>query len=351
MQARVTGAFPERAAQGEAAPPAGAAKTLWKRWGTTGITVASLVLAGYLLHRTFSQYSWEELWAAVLSVPMEHLLLACLFSAASYLSLTWFDWLGIRYAGRRLPYPKVALASFLGLSIGHTLGLAALSSGMIRYRFYRRWGLSNEEVAKIILLCGVTVGVGLIALGGAGLLLRPDLGERITGMSHGSMLAMGAGGILLTIVYVVLSATLRAPLRIYHWSFQMPTLKVALGQVAAGTVNFILVAACLHQTLLPFSDMPFLGVAAIFIIANTTTMISNVPGGLGVIESVVLFLMPGDQIIGGLIAFRCIYFFLPLLIGGLVFAITELRIRAKDRRAAGSDAPPLRMAMAGKASG
>ena len=350
MQARATGALTEQMGQDETNPPSGAAKSLWKRWGTMAITVASLALAAYLLHRTFSKYSWDELLASVLSVPVEHLLLACLFSALSYLSLTWFDWLGIRYAGNRVPYPKVALASFLGLSIGHTLGLAALSSGMIRYRFYRRWGLSNEQIAKVVLLCGVTVGVGLIALGGVGLLLRPDLGERITGMSHGTMLAMGAGGIALTILYVVLSGVLRAPLHIYRWSFKMPTVKVALGQVAAGTINFLLVAACLHQTLLPFSDMPFLGVAAIFIIANTTTMISNVPGGLGVIESVVLFLMPGDQIIGGLIAFRCIYFFLPLMIGGLVFLITETRIRAKDQRAE-RKAPALGGAMAGRASG
>jgi len=51
---------------------------------------------------------------------------AGLFTAASYLSLTGFDYLGMRYAGARLAYRRAALASFTGLSIGHTLGLAPL---------------------------------------------------------------------------------------------------------------------------------------------------------------------------------------------------------------------------------
>lgn len=302
-----------------------------KRWAAIGVTVLALGLAAFLLHRTFSRYSFDDLVAAVASVPVDHLLLAGAFAAGSYACLTCFDGMAVRYVDHRLPYPKVALASFLGLSIGHTVGMAALSSGMIRYRFYARWGLSNEEVAKVILFCGATVAVGLVTLGGAGLLFRPDLGQRITGFGQPAMLALGAGCLLLTTLYVALSAFLRHPLRIWKWSFQMPSLRLALGQVLIGTANFMLVAACLHQTLSAASDMPYLGVAAIFVIANITSLISHVPGGLGVIESVVLYLMPGKGVIGGLIAFRCIYFFIPLVLGGSLFAVTELVMRARGR--------------------
>lgn len=38
-------------------------------------------------------------------------------------------------------YPRAALASFTSLAIGHNVGVAALSSGAVRYRFYSRWAL------------------------------------------------------------------------------------------------------------------------------------------------------------------------------------------------------------------
>ena len=70
----------------------------------------------------------------------------------------------MRYAGRDLPYRKIALTSFISLSIGHTLGFAAFSSGAVRYRFYAAWGLSAGDVGRIIVFCGFTVLVGLCTL-------------------------------------------------------------------------------------------------------------------------------------------------------------------------------------------
>ena len=324
----------QEASADESSPPEGAQGKgrPWRRWVTVGVSVAAVSLAAFLLYRTFSRYSWQELVDSVASVPVGNLLLAGLFAALSYLCLTGFDWMATRYVGKRLPYPQVALASFLSLSMGHTIGMAALSSGMIRYRFYSRWGLSNEEVAKVILFCGLTVGIGLIALGGAGLLVRPDLGQRITGLGEPAMLALGAGCLALVALYLVLAAFLRRPLHLWRWSFQMPGLRLAIAQVVIGTTNFMLVAACLHQSLAAFTEMPYLGIAAIFVIANVTTLISHVPGGLGVIESVVMFILKDEDVIGGLIAFRCIYFFIPLAIGGTIFLLTELVFRARGRQ-------------------
>jgi uncharacterized membrane protein YbhN (UPF0104 family) len=130
------------------------------------IAVAAIALAAFLLYRTLSRYSWPEIAASVAAIPVHRLIFAAGFAAASYLCLTGFDYLALRYVGRPLPYRKAALASFVALSMGHNIGLAALSSGTIRYRFYSRWGLSAGEVAKVILFCGITVGLGLITLGG-----------------------------------------------------------------------------------------------------------------------------------------------------------------------------------------
>lgn len=302
------------------------------------IAAGAVSLAAFLLYRTLSRYSLNELIAAVTAVPAPSLLAAAGFAAASYLSLTFFDYLALRYVGRPLPYPKAALASFTALSLGHNIGLAALSSGAVRYRFYSRWGLNTGEVAKIIVFCGVTVGLGLTTLGGAALLLRSGLAVEITGLTHSIVIGLGLVCLAVPAIYLILSIVVRRPLRIRRWSLEIPSFRLAIGQVVIGSINFAFVAACLHQALTAVADVAYLGVASVYVIANATALVSHVPGGLGVIESVVMYLLPQSDLIGPLLVFRFVYFLVPLGLGGILFAVTELVLRPRNSGAHG-DAP------------
>lgn len=301
------------------------------------VAVAIVCLAAFLLYRTLSNYSLGEIEAALHSIPLKRIGLMIFFAAASYLCLTGFDWLALRYVGRDIPYPKVALASFCSLSLGHNIGFAALSSGAIRYRFYTRWGASAGDVAKIIIFCGMTVGFGLAVLGGCAILLRPELAARITGLPQGTVVLLGVVLLASAALYVALSAFRQRPVQLWKWRIEIPSLRLAVGQIVIGPINFAFVAACLYQALAAVQEVPYLEVAAVYVIANVTSLVSHVPGGLGVIETVVLYLLPGANVIGALIAFRAVYFLLPLTIGAPLFAITELmlkhsKMRTRDKR-------------------
>jgi uncharacterized membrane protein YbhN (UPF0104 family) len=298
------------------------------------LAVAAAALAAFLLYRTLSRYNMDQLVAAVAAVPVERLLGAGGFAAASYVALTGFDYLALRYVGRPLPYPKAALASFTSLSLGHNIGLAALSSGAVRYRFYSRWGLGTTDVAKLIVFCGLTVGLGLMVLGGLALLLRPELASAVTGLPSMLVLSTGVACLVVPAAYLALAAFVRKPLVFRNWSIEIPRLPLAAAQIVVGSLNFAFVAACLHQTLAAVSDVAYLGVASVYVIANTTALVSHVPGGLGVIESVVMHLLPGADLIGPLLIFRFVYFLVPLAIGATVLAITELSYRRSGGRRA-----------------
>jgi glycosyltransferase 2 family protein len=301
------------------------------------LVVGALALAAFLLYRTLSGYSLDQIVASVASVPAYRLLTAGGFAAASYLCLSLFDTMAIRYAGHRLPYPRILLTSFTALSLGHNIGLAALSSGAIRYRFYARWGLSPGDVAKVIVFCGITVGLGLMILAGLALLVHPSLVQEITGLGRGAVLAVGAACLLLGAAYLGLAAVLRRPLRIRQWRVEMPGLRLALGQVVIGPLNFALVAACLHQTISAMADLPYLSVVTAYVTANISVLVTHVPGGLGVLESVILLLLPGADIIGALVLFRVLYFLVPLCLGGLTFAAAELWWRRHPRPGGGQE--------------
>lgn len=299
-------------------------KSLWQRL-TPVFVVAALALAAFLLYRTLGRYDFDELVASVTSVPSISLAVALGWAAASYFCLTFFDYLAVRYAGHPLPYRRCALASFTALSIGHNLGFAFLSSGAIRYRFYSRAGLGGEEVAKVIIFCGATVVLGLMTLAGVALLLRPDLFQEMTGLDPALVFAIAAGCLAVPVVYLSLALFLRRTFTVWGRTIEVPSIRLALGQMVVGPLNFACVAACLYQVISAKAALDYFTVASVYVAANIATLISHVPGGLGVIESVVLFLLPEADLIGAVLVYRFIYFLLPLCLGGSLFLIAEMR--------------------------
>jgi glycosyltransferase 2 family protein len=308
------------------ASPRGRWPTLRRRLGPVFVA-GVLGLAGFLIYRALARYSLGEIITSVTSVPIDHIVRMGGFAAASYLCLTCFDAMALRYVGRSLPYWRVALTSFCALSIGHNVGFAALSSGAIRYRLYSQWGLDAYDVAKLILFCALTVGYGLMVLGGVALLLEPGLAQEITHLGRPALLMLGTTCMVLAGAYLALAAFVRQPFRFRRWSLELPSLRLALGQTIIGPLNFAFVAACLYEALAATADVTYLSVAAVYVIANVATLLSHVPGGLGVIENVVLFLLPGYKVVGALILFRLAYFLVPLCLGSVLFALTELFLR------------------------
>jgi len=294
---------------------------------------AILSLAGYLIYRIARQYDLDEVLASLAAIPAGRLLLAFGFAAASYLCLTGFDWLAVRYVGRPLPWRRCALASFVSLSIGHNFGVAAMSSGAIRYRFYSRWGLSGSEIIKVILFCALTVGLGLTILGGVALVASPGLAGEYTRLPRWLVLLAGWSCLGLAAAYLAVSVFDWRPVRVGKYSLHVPPFHLALGQTVIGPLNFACVAACLYQGIAAVSEVGYLAVASSFVIANVTAMISHVPGGLGVIESVILFLLGGGKMIGAVLMFRAVYFLVPLALGGSVLVLIELALLLRSRRA------------------
>ena len=295
------------------------------------LITAAIGLGSWLIYRTLSQHSFHEVVGSIMQIPVGHLLAGVGFVFLSYFCLTLFDALAMRYVGQELAYPQVALASFTSLAIGHNVGGAALSSGAIRYRFYSRWGLSAEEIAKVILFCGITVGLGLITLAGLCCLLMPTGAARITGFSRTGVLLLATACLAASVGYVLLARFLHPSIRVFRWVFEMPTSSVAACQVIVGTANFLCVSACLHQLLLAFASPSFLDTATAYVGANVTAIVSHVPGGIGVLEATIAFLLGSSANIGALIAFRAIYFFLPLPLGLISLSIAEF-VRRDDGR-------------------
>lgn len=325
MNSPDTGPDPVPSAAGNSRPE--------RRWRVTGRVLVALgiVIAAILLTRTLSRYSPAEIAASVRTIPTLDIARAVAFAAASYLCLTGFDVLALRYVGRPLPYRRAALASFVSLSLAHSIGVSGLSSGAIRYRFYARWGLSAAEVARLVLFCGATVVLGQVATGATALLVNPDGVARLTGFDRAAVRLAGCAGAGLVVAYLALSV---AGARV-SWrgiALAMPEPRLAFAQVALGAGNFACVAGCLHALLPASAEARLLDVAGAFVFGNFAGMVAHVPGGLGVIEWSVTALLGAAAPIGALLAFRAVYYLVPLGLGLLVLAIAEAAFRSRARR-------------------
>jgi glycosyltransferase 2 family protein len=302
----------------------------WFRPLHTWLAAAAFALATFLIWRALRQYSLSEIRDSLSLISSRHLGLGAAFTVASFLCITAADTLAVRYTRSDLPYRKIALTSFTALSIGHTLGFAAFSSGAVRYRFYTGWGLSPGDVGRIIVFCSLTVLVGICTAGGIAALNRPGLVAELFGVAPGAMIALGLVLLLVVAIYLGLAAVVRWPIRIHHFELPVPPLKLALGQVVVGTSDLLLVSAVLHQMLSASVEIDFFPVAMSYVAANSAAIFTHVPGGLGVIEVVVLSLVPGANVVGALIAFRVVYYLIPFVIGSVLFAACEI---LRQRRA------------------
>jgi len=303
-----------------------------RRVVTYVMLLVGFAAAGYLLYHTFREYSLSDIIGSVREIPARNLATAFFFSFCSYLCLTGFDWAGVRYVKSDLAYPKISLASFIALSIGQSVGLAGLSSGALRYRYYAHWGLSGEDVAKIVVLSGVTVGIGLATLCGIVMIVNPSDAAGVLRLSESAIVAIGVACVGATVAYLCLAAYLRTPLKIRSWTFQMPTLRIAVWQVIIGTINFAFVSACLREVMAVSADVSYLKAATAFALANVAILVTHAPGGLGVLEATVRHVMGEQASIGSLVAFRAIYFFIPFFIGFPLSLIVETIFRARKAR-------------------
>jgi uncharacterized membrane protein YbhN (UPF0104 family) len=291
------------------------------------LVVLAFAAAVFLVWREVRSYGLGGMLHAIAAIPRERLALAAFFAIASYAILTLFDWLGLRYAGHPLPYRKAALASFIALSIGHTLGLAPLGSGALRARYYAQWGLDAEAIGKVILYCAATVTIGETALAAIVLLIAPHPAASWVHIEDSLVRLVGIACAIAIAAYLAASHWVRQPLRIGRWHIALPSLTLAAAQVIVGAVNFALLTATLHFLIISDHPLPFFTTAAIFLLASVAALISHVPGGLGVTEFVVLSFLPGAETWGALIVFRIVYYVAPLALGGVVLGVSELRER------------------------
>jgi phosphatidylglycerol lysyltransferase len=273
--------------------------------------------------------TWHGLISNLSNIPPGRIFLALLLTALNYAVLTGYDFLAFMYVGRHQPWRRVVLASFLAYAISNNVGFAMLSGASVRYRFYTRWGITAEELSRIVFSYVVTFWLGLLLIGGLSLAIGPW--PRELGVSAKTVLAP-VGWLLMcaSLGYVAASALRLGPIRFRRVELPLPSPYLASAQLGISVLEWTIAGAVLYA-LVPAGSVPFLTFLGAFVACQLLGLASHVPGGVGVFEGLMVLLLkpyiPSTTLLPVLIAYRAVYYLLPLSVAALGLVADELRQR------------------------
>ena len=293
----------------------------------------SVLLFGLSLWAIASElrkYSWQDIVNSLNAIPNEYLLLAVILTAIDYLFLTGYDTLAVKYINRSLAYKRTALVAIVSYGISNSVGFALLSGSAIRYKFYSAWGYSAAKIAQIITFCNLSFWLGLFAVGGTVFALTPLEVPKQLHLPFSSVRPLGFIFLAIIVIYLLWSGLNPKPLKIKSWVLPHLPFKLSLAQIALTSLDWTFAAAVLYVLLLA-SKVSFFSFFGIYLLAQLAGIISNVPGGLGVFETILILLLSpsisSDRLLGALLAYRGIYYFLPLGISILMLGWYEFKQR------------------------
>lgn len=294
------------------------------------IPLAVLVVFGFTAFAIYdltTEVSYDDVIAALTATKWSSIGLAVFFTALSFVALIGYDMNALAYIGKRLRFVPVSMTAFSAYAVGNTAGFGALSGGAIRFRGYSRLGLTPDEVGRVIAFVTLAFGIGLLAVTAlASLVTAPRIGA-IVGID-GTWVRWLAILILVALSVLVIIGRDGREVAVGKLKLRLPDTRTSSQQFLITALDIAASASVLY-VLLPETDIGWPSFLAIYATAVGAGVLSHVPGGLGVFETIIVAALGNavdlDQVLGSLVLYRVIYHVLPLLVATLFIIALEVQ--------------------------
>jgi uncharacterized membrane protein YbhN (UPF0104 family) len=304
-----------------------------------GVIVLGAIIFG--LHRALAKISVGQVLSAIGATPQGQLVHGLLLTALSLCIMGFYDVPGILFAKRMVDFPRlkarrIALASGCAYALSHVLGAAALTSAAVRVRLYAQWAVPAAGIARIVTLSGVMFTLGAATLLGFVLVLDPsDVPLFGSDVAPDALRFFGALLWLLPVGYIAAAGSAK-PLVLFGRAIPRPGPVLAVAQILLSCADTSCACAILYTVLPTVPGLSFSHVLGIYLAAFAGGLVSALPGGVGVFDSVLLLGLAGymdaASALGAILLFRLLYYVLPALIAGMAFSGHEIWLSVQERQ-------------------
>jgi uncharacterized membrane protein YbhN (UPF0104 family) len=314
-------------------------------WGRIGfaLSIAIIAIAFFVLFRTLRGIELKDVLQALAKTENRDILLAALFVAFGYFTLTFYDLFALRTIGRHdVPYRIAALGGFTSYSVGHNVGASVFTGGAVRYRVYSAWGLDAIEVAKLCFIAGLTFWLGNATVLGLGIAYVPEGASAINQLPAWFNRLLAFITLAILALYVVWVWTGQRVIGRDGWQVTLPGGPLTLLQIGIGIVDLTFCALAMYVLLPDEPHIGFVTLAVIFVSATLLGFASHSPGGLGVFDAamlVALWQYHRADLLAGLLLFRLLYYIVPFALSLLILGLREILLGISASRA--RSRPPL----------
>ncbi|MDP3756070.1 lysylphosphatidylglycerol synthase domain-containing protein [Polaromonas sp.] len=302
---------------------------VWWPWLKRIAALVFFALVAWLLVKEGRAIEWHEVFATLRAYPPALLLGAVALAALSLGLYSCFDLLGRHYTGHTLRAPTVLLVTFI--SYVFNLNLGSLVGGVaFRYRLYSRLKLDVGTITRILSLSMLTNWTGYLFLGGLIFAFATPALPRGWTLGSAGLQVLGYVLLATAVAYLLLCALSRQrSITLHGYRLELPSGRMALLQVTMGATNWLLMSSLVFVLLQ--QKIAFPAVAGVLLVAAVAGVIAHVPAGLGVLEAVFVALlsraMPAHQLLAALVAYRVIYYLVPLALATAIYLVMEVRAK------------------------
>lgn len=298
-----------------------------RRWLLPSVSLAIFTGMVFVIHRELRHVHLQELLAYIATVPHSALLAAAGCTALSYVLLGSYDWLALRYVRKRVSTGRVFFTSFVAQAIGHNLGAAALTGGAVRYRLYASAHMNGIDIATAQGYCSLSSGLGLTTWIALALLAAPNEAAHALHVLPPWPTVLGILLVLVLLTFATWGSFGEQRFELRGWSLRPPGTALTLAQLPLSAIELAAAASVLWWLLPSDTHVPFVAFVGAYSLGVVAGIVSHVPGGVGVFESVMLIALPQlpvGSLLGALVLYRMLYYVVPLLIAGVAFTGREL---------------------------
>jgi glycosyltransferase 2 family protein len=279
----------------------------WTRWIYPIVGLLLLTFSLYILQKELGHYRLDDLIGGLTLISDRQLTCAFCFAFTGYFVISTYDLVAFRQLNHYLSRKRILFTTFITYAVSNT---------------------------KITALGNLTFWLGLLTLNGITFLLNPLQLPKAIKIQTMVMQCLGIAALFVVGTYLYFCWRKKS-LKVKGNILRFPQPITPLTQIAVFSLDWALAAAVLYCLIPSYPHQSYLQFFSIFQLGMAASIMSNIPGGIGVFETVIIFLLPesmfAPDVLSSLLVYRSIRFLFPLAIALILVCCFEFRQRWRSK--------------------